>query len=121
MNFGTPGWGCDRDEAEKIVAAFRDAGGTFFDTANVYGGGASEEILGELLRSHRDDVVIATKVALPGPSLRRRRAPRRDPRGARRPGADRTGPLRGLLEGAGVREVREEHPAPRVLIQIDDG
>jgi aryl-alcohol dehydrogenase-like predicted oxidoreductase len=71
MNFGTPGWGCDRDEAGRIVAAFRDVGGTFFDTADVYGGGASEDILGELLRGDRDEVVIATKVGMtiaPGPN-----------------------------------------------------
>jgi aryl-alcohol dehydrogenase-like predicted oxidoreductase len=65
MNFGMPGWGCDRAEARRIVKVFRDAGGTFFDTADVYGGGASEEILGTLLRSERDEVVIATKVGLP--------------------------------------------------------
>jgi 1-deoxyxylulose-5-phosphate synthase len=65
MNFGMPGWGCDRSEAGRIVKAFRDAGGNFFDTADVYGGGASEEILGSLLASERDEVVIATKVGLP--------------------------------------------------------
>jgi 1-deoxyxylulose-5-phosphate synthase len=65
MNFGMPGWGCDRAEAARIVKVFRDAGGNFFDTADVYGGGASEEILGSLLRSGRDEVVIATKVGLP--------------------------------------------------------
>ena len=52
-------------EAGRIVKVFRDAGGNFFDTADVYGGGASEEILGTLLRSERDEVVIATKVGLP--------------------------------------------------------
>jgi len=65
MNFGMPGWGCDHGEAGRIVKVFRDAGGNFFDTADVYGGGASEEILGDLLRSERDEVVIATKVGLP--------------------------------------------------------
>jgi aryl-alcohol dehydrogenase-like predicted oxidoreductase len=65
MNFGMPGWDCDRAEAGRIVKVFRDAGGNFFDTADVYGGGASEEILGSLLRSEGDEVVIATKVGLP--------------------------------------------------------
>jgi aryl-alcohol dehydrogenase-like predicted oxidoreductase len=65
MNFGTPEWGCDRDVAAEIVATFRDAGGDFFDTADVYGDGASEEMVGELLRGCRNDVVIATKVGLP--------------------------------------------------------
>jgi 1-deoxyxylulose-5-phosphate synthase len=71
MNFGTPGWGCDRDAAAAIVAVYRDAGGSVFDTADVYGAGASEQILGDLLRGARDEVVVATKVGLsltPGPN-----------------------------------------------------
>src|SRR5207245_5122145 len=36
----------------------------FFDTANLYSNGRSEEIMGELLKDQRDDVVIATKVRL---------------------------------------------------------
>ena len=48
MNFGTPGWGCDEEAAAEIVAVYRDAGGNFFDTANIYGGGASERSLGRL-------------------------------------------------------------------------
>src|SRR5688572_23469525 len=65
MNFGTPGWGCDAGDAAAIVTAFRDAGSDFFDTADVYSAGASEEILGSLLAGCRDEVVIATKVGLP--------------------------------------------------------
>jgi 1-deoxyxylulose-5-phosphate synthase len=71
MNFGTPGWGCDRDAAAAIVAVHREAGGSVFDTADVYGAGASEQILGDLLRGARDEVVVATKVGLsltPGPN-----------------------------------------------------
>ena len=70
MTFGTPDWGCDEDEAGRIVGAFLDAGGTFFDCADVYAGGRSEEILGRAIRGHRDEVVIATKVGSrtgPGP------------------------------------------------------
>jgi 1-deoxyxylulose-5-phosphate synthase len=67
MNFGTPGWGCDAAEAARIVAVYRDAGGNFFDTANVYGGGESERILGRLLGSDRQQVVIASKVGFPSP------------------------------------------------------
>jgi aryl-alcohol dehydrogenase-like predicted oxidoreductase len=46
-----------------LVAAALDAGITFFDTADVYGGvpGQSEELLGAALGTHRDDVVVATK------------------------------------------------------------
>jgi aryl-alcohol dehydrogenase-like predicted oxidoreductase len=65
MTFGTPTWGCDEPEAKKIVQAFLDAGGNFFDTADIYARGASETILGSLLAGVRDEVVIATKVGLP--------------------------------------------------------
>lgn len=58
MTFGDA---ADKDGASEIVRRFRDAGGTFFDTADVYGQGRSEELLGELLAGTRDEVVIATK------------------------------------------------------------
>jgi aryl-alcohol dehydrogenase-like predicted oxidoreductase len=67
MNFGTPGWGCDARAAAEIVRVYRDAGGNFFDTANIYGGGESERILGRLLAGSRDQVVIASKVGFPSP------------------------------------------------------
>jgi aryl-alcohol dehydrogenase-like predicted oxidoreductase len=44
------------------VKRARELGCTFFDTADVYGWGHSEEILGEALEGHRDDVFIGTKV-----------------------------------------------------------
>ncbi|OLF09730.1 hypothetical protein BLA60_18280 [Actinophytocola xinjiangensis] len=50
------------DEAYRILDRFRDAGGTFIDTADVYGDGTSERVLAPWLARHRDDVVIATKV-----------------------------------------------------------
>ena len=62
---GTMSFGATTDEASahRILDAFVEAGGTFFDTANVYNKGAAEEIVGRWLRSrHRDDLVIATKV-----------------------------------------------------------
>lgn len=49
------------DEARAMVERFRAAGGTFFDTADVYAGGKSEQILGEAVASERDEVVLATK------------------------------------------------------------
>src|SRR5438105_15624004 len=67
MNFGTPGWGCDEQAAADIVRVYRDAGGNFFDTANIYGGGESERILGRLLAGSRDEVVLASKVGFPSP------------------------------------------------------
>jgi len=52
------------DDSTSIAAVRRavDLGCTFFDTADVYGWGHSEEVLGEALADHRQDVVIATKV-----------------------------------------------------------
>jgi len=50
------------DKARPIVKRAVDLGVNFFDTANLYSNGRSEEIVGELLKGHRDDVVIATKV-----------------------------------------------------------
>lgn len=51
----------DRSSLEAIARAI-DAGCNFFDTADVYGLGHSEEILGRALKSHRDKVLIASKV-----------------------------------------------------------
>ena len=67
MNFGMPNWGCDEEAAAQIVRTYRDAGGNFFDTANVYGGGESERILGRLVAGSRDEVVLASKVGFPSP------------------------------------------------------
>jgi aryl-alcohol dehydrogenase-like predicted oxidoreductase len=50
------------DEAERMLDRFRSGGGTFIDTADVYGDGASERTLAPWLARHRDEVVVATKV-----------------------------------------------------------
>jgi aryl-alcohol dehydrogenase-like predicted oxidoreductase len=57
------GWG-EVDDAVSLraIEAAYDAGVTFFDTADVYGGGRSEILIGQALKSKRDRVVIATKV-----------------------------------------------------------
>jgi aryl-alcohol dehydrogenase-like predicted oxidoreductase len=57
-------FGGEADEQTSIAMVERclEAGINFFDTANVYTGGRSEEILGKALRPHREKVVIATKV-----------------------------------------------------------
>lgn len=62
--FGTMSFGGDADEATSgaMYKAVRDAGVNFFDCANEYNKGASEEILGRLTRGHRDDLVLTTKV-----------------------------------------------------------
>jgi aryl-alcohol dehydrogenase-like predicted oxidoreductase len=56
------GWGeVDDDESAWAVHRALELGATFFDTANVYGTGHSEEVLGRALAGRRDEVVIATK------------------------------------------------------------
>ena len=69
MTFGEDwGFGAPKDESRKVYDAFRDAGGNFVDTANVYNNGTSETFLGEFLKGHRESVVLATKYnnAMPG-------------------------------------------------------
>jgi aryl-alcohol dehydrogenase-like predicted oxidoreductase len=62
MTFGEDwGWGCSKDEAQKIYETYREAGGNFVDTANVYTKGTSERFVGEFTRGHRESVVLATK------------------------------------------------------------
>ena len=60
---GNPlGWGeVDDDESLAAIRRAREWGVTFFDTADVYGAGHSERVLGRALAGHRDEVVIATK------------------------------------------------------------
>jgi aryl-alcohol dehydrogenase-like predicted oxidoreductase len=65
--YGTMSFGGDADEAEagRLYATCRDAGINFFDTANSYSKGASEEILGRLMKGERDRLVISTKAVTP--------------------------------------------------------
>jgi 1-deoxyxylulose-5-phosphate synthase len=68
-------WVLDEDAAEPIVRRAVEGGVTFFDTADVYSGGASEVATGRLLPKYisRDEVVVATKVngaMTPGPNGR---------------------------------------------------
>jgi pyridoxine 4-dehydrogenase len=51
----------DRDEARRLVRRVVERGVNFLDTANIYGYGQSEEIIGEALRPYRADLIIATK------------------------------------------------------------
>src|SRR5260370_31443911 len=61
MTFGED-WGCGtaKDEARKVYDAFREAGGNFIDTANLYKNGNNESILGAFMQGHRHNVIIAT-------------------------------------------------------------
>lgn len=67
MTFGTEsGWGADKETARAIFNDYVDAGGNFFDTADVYTGGTSETWLGEFIaeRGLRDEAVVATKFTM---------------------------------------------------------
>ena len=65
MTFGMDGWGADKDESRSVYDGFREAGGNFIDSANVYSGGRSESFLGEFIAKDRDTVVLATKYSIP--------------------------------------------------------
>lgn len=64
---GFTDWALDDTEAEPFFRQAVEAGITFWDTANVYGFGTSEEIVGRAIREYtrREDVVLATKVYFP--------------------------------------------------------
>ena len=69
LGLGTTGWGAHREFGEvdqrgatRQVGVALDAGINLFDTAETYGNGRCEEVLGEALGSRRDEAVIATKV-----------------------------------------------------------
>ncbi|MFI7634369.1 aldo/keto reductase [Nonomuraea sp. NPDC049400] len=61
MTFGEQGLGASGDDARRILDVYADAGGNVVDTANFYGGGQSESMLGEFLQGRRDRFVVATK------------------------------------------------------------
>jgi aryl-alcohol dehydrogenase-like predicted oxidoreductase len=65
MNFGTDGAPCDEAEARRVIDAFLDGGNNFIDTANVYTGGQSEQVVGRAIKAKRDSVVLATKARGP--------------------------------------------------------
>jgi aryl-alcohol dehydrogenase-like predicted oxidoreductase len=58
------GWRIDSDATVKVVDAALDAGIDFFDTADIYGSGHSEEFLGRALGPRRKDVIVATKFGM---------------------------------------------------------
>ncbi|RWQ62010.1 MAG: aldo/keto reductase [Mesorhizobium sp.] len=69
MSFGLAErrWGLSEDQSRPIIKRAIEGGINFFDTANAYGNGASEEVLGRAVHDYarRDEVVIATKVYSP--------------------------------------------------------
>ena len=71
MTFGEEGWGAAKDEARKLYDTYREAGGNFIDTANVYTNGSSE-------RSSESSLKTTGKVLCspPNTSTRRRETTR---------------------------------------------
>jgi len=72
MTFGTARWGLDEAGSRAVFNAYVDAGGNAVDTADIYAGGRSEEMLGGFIaeRGLRDQIVLATKSGFssaPGP------------------------------------------------------
>ena len=67
MTFGSGGWHAGEERSRAIFHRYLERGGNFIDTADVYGAGASEELLGKLIReaTDRDELVIATKFGGP--------------------------------------------------------
>lgn len=63
MTMGNTGWGSGDEESAAVFHAYVDAGGNSIDTADVYSGGRSEELLGGFIaeRGLRDQLVVATK------------------------------------------------------------
>ncbi|MCD9587276.1 aldo/keto reductase [Streptomyces solisilvae] len=64
MNFGAIGR-TTQDEATAIVDAALEAGINLIDTADMYSGGESEEMVGKAIAGRRDDIVLATKAGMP--------------------------------------------------------
>lgn len=65
MTFGSDwGWGADDAEARRIFDAYADRGGNFVDTSVNYTNGASERILGGLIKARRERMVVATKFTM---------------------------------------------------------
>ena len=68
MTFGPGEWGADEATSRAIFNAYRDGGGNFIDTADIYSGGASETLVGRFIREtgSRDEIVLATKFGFNG-------------------------------------------------------
>lgn len=64
MNFGAIGR-TTQEEATAIVDAALEAGVNLIDTADMYGDGESEEMVGKAIAGRRDDIVLATKATMP--------------------------------------------------------
>ena len=61
--YGAP---VSREQGERVLLAALDAGVTFFDTAALYGFGANETLVGEVMKSHRNKFILASKCGMQG-------------------------------------------------------
>ncbi len=68
MTFGMPEWGADEADSRAIFDAYRSQGGNFIDTADIYSGGTSEDMVGRFIAETgtRDQIVLATKFGFNG-------------------------------------------------------
>ena len=68
MTFGPGPWNADPTTSRALFDAYRAAGGNFVDTADIYSGGRSEELVGRFIADDnaRDEIVLATKFAFNG-------------------------------------------------------
>ncbi|ARU16924.1 aldo/keto reductase [Croceicoccus marinus] len=68
MTFGPGKWGADETSSRAIFDAYREAGGNFIDTADIYSGGESERLVGKFIADtgSRDEIVLATKFGFNG-------------------------------------------------------
>jgi aryl-alcohol dehydrogenase-like predicted oxidoreductase len=71
MTFGAPDWGCDEKVSHTIIKKYIEEGGNSLDIADIYAGGRSEKIVGNLMPElNRDGLIIASKFSLPsGPAI----------------------------------------------------
>ena len=123
LALGTMTFGAETDEAGAVAQLdrFVEAGGTLIDTADVYGTGRSEEVIGGWLakRGHHDDLVIATKGRFPmgeGPLDRgagRRHLPRAVQASLRRLGID-------VIDLSQVHAWDQSVPLEETLQTLDD-
>lgn len=119
--FGTMSFGDDADEdtSRAMFERCREAGINFFDCANVYGDGRSEEILGRLIEGCREDLVITSKVYFPtGPGVNQRGVSRKHIRRALEDSLRRLNT--GYLDVYFVHHFDENTPIEETLRGLED-
>lgn len=107
MTFGPGAWGADEPTSRAIFDAYRDAGGNFIDTADIYSGGESERLVGRFIADAgaRDDIVLATKFAFNG--------------SASPLSAERAGPGNPNAGGAGAKNIHRALDASLKRLRTD--